>query len=191
MNYEIVTGPACEPLDTEQAKLHSRVDLGDEDSLIDAAVRSARTYAENLINSKLITQQIKITQTGFCGRLQPLPIGPVQSIDLVQYKSPTDGTLTTWDASEYQLIKSVKPAHIAPAYGKTWPTIQSDFDNVEITLTVGFGDKPDDIPGDIIAAVRLLVGHFYENRQDEVAGMTVSKVTLSAERLLSPHILHK
>lgn len=190
MAIEVTSQPAVEPLTTAQAKAHLRVDLSAEDALIDAAVIAARTHVENFTRKKLITQTVKLTQTGFNGWGIPLPVGPVQSITSVEYKSPTDGSLTAWDAANYQLVKTAQPIHVAPAFGQTWPTAQSDFDNVVVTFVAGFGNASTDVPGDILAAVRLLTAHFYENRQNEVAGTMISKLTVGAERLLMPHVLH-
>lgn len=189
MTFKVTSEPACEPIATEDAKLHLRVDLPDEDHLIDAAVMAARTYAENFMRRKLITQTVQFTMTGFCGPTVELPLAPIQSITSVQYVDSA-GTLQTLDAADYQLVNSVFPARLAPAYGLTWPVVRADYDSVIITAVVGYGDDADTIPGDIMAALRLLLGHFYENRQNELAGTIVSKVTLSAERLMQPHVLY-
>lgn len=190
MAIEVTSGPLVEPLSTAEAKEHLRVDLSDEDALIDAAIIAARAHAEAFMHRKLITQTVKITRTGFQGAVFPLPVAPIQSITSIQYKSPTDGSLITWDAANYQLVKSILPIAIAPAYGKTWPTPQADYDSVVVTVVAGYGDTASSIPGDIIAAIKLLTGHFYENRQNELAGNMVSKITLGAERLMMPHVLH-
>ncbi len=190
MAIEVVTAPMVEPLTTAEAKAHLRVDLSDEDALIDAAVLAARVYVENNTRLKLITQTVKITRTGFQGAMFRIPVFPVQEITQVQYKQSSDGALTTWGASNYQLVKSIKPYHLAPAYGLTWPTVRSDYDSVEVTVAAGFGDASTDIPGDILAAVKLMTSHFYENRQNEVAGTIVSKLSVGADRLLAPHVLY-
>lgn len=189
MAFQVTEGPALEPLTTDQAREHLRVDLGLEDALIDAAVVAARTYAEGFMRRKLITQTIKITQTGLCAPIW-MPFMPVQSVTQVQYKRASDGVLTTLAADQYQLVKSSSPYFIAPAYQVSWPTVRADFDSVEITIVCGYGDEPDDIPGDIMAAIKLLLGHFYENRQNELAGNIISKVTLGAEALMMPYRVH-
>jgi uncharacterized phiE125 gp8 family phage protein len=190
MAIEVTTAPAAEPLTTAEAKAHLRVDLADEDALIDAAIIAARTYIENFTRLKLITQTVTLTRTGWSGRTLPLPVGPVQSIDRVRYKSSVDGSLIEWDAANYQLVRTARPQALAPAYGKTWPTPRSDYDNVEVRFVAGFGDASTDVPYDILAACRLLTAHFYENRQNELAGNIISKLTLGADRLLMPHVLH-
>jgi len=190
MAIEVTIGPAVEPLTTAEAKTHLRVDLSEEDDLIDAAIRAARAHAENFMRRKLITQTVKITRTGWGGGGFMLPILPIQSVTSVQYKSTVDGSLTAWDAANYQLVKTAEPNFVAPAYGLTWPVPRSDFDNVVVTVVAGYGDDPQDVPSDIVAAIRLLTGHFYENRQNELAGNIISKLTLGAERLMMPHVLH-
>lgn len=190
MAIEVTSGPAVEPLTTAQAKAHLRVDLDAEDDLIDAAVMAARLHAENFMHRKLITQTVQITQTGFCGGVFALPVLPIQSITSVEYKASGDGALTEWPAANYQLVKSINPFHIAPAYGLTWPTVRADFDSVVVTVVAGYGDAATDVPTDIIQAIKLLTAHFYENRQNEITGTSISKLTLGAERLMMPHVLH-
>lgn len=190
MHIETTVGPAAEPLSTAEAKAHLRVDLSDEDALIGAAVIAARTYVENFTRLRLITQTVKVITTGWGGWGLTLPVRPVQSIEQVRYKNTLDGSFTEWPSANYQLVRTMSPARIAPAYGLTWPTPRSDFDNVEVTFIAGFGDASTDIPGDIVAAVKLLTAHFYENRQNELAGNMISKLTLGADRLLMPHVLH-
>ena len=40
------------------------------------------------------------------------------------------------------------------------------------------------IPGKVLAAIKLLCGHWYENREDVVVGVTTSKVKRAVESLL-------
>jgi uncharacterized phiE125 gp8 family phage protein len=190
MAVTVTSGPAVEPLTTEEARMQLRVDLDAEDDLIDAAVKAARAYVETNTRRKLITQTVVLTQTGLHGWLLPLPVLPIQSVTSVQYKDPATGALTTWDAANWQIVQSAEPAHIAPAYGLTWPTVRSDFDNVVVTMVAGYGDAATDIPSDLIAAVRLMTAHFFENRQEEYAGTVVSKLSVGADRLIAPHVLH-
>lgn len=44
-----------------------------------------------------------------------------------------------------------------------------------------------DAPADIQQAVKLLVGHWFENRESVVVGTTASEVPMSVQMLLSPH----
>lgn len=190
MAIQVTTPPASEPLSIDEAKLHLRQDLSADDDLITAAIVAARTYCENYTRLKFITQSVTITRTGFAGALMPLNVGPVQGITSVSYKQASDGVLTPLAADQYQLVKSVTPNCLAPAYGVTWPTVRSDYDSVQIVLSVGFGAASTDVPFDLLQAVRLMLGHFYENRAEEVTGTIVSKVTTGAHRLMMPHVLH-
>jgi uncharacterized phiE125 gp8 family phage protein len=137
----------------------------------------------------LIDQELTMTQTGFCGSIR-LPVAPILSITSVSYKQASDGVLTTLASDQYQLVKSVTPHVITQAYEVTWPTPRADFDNVQVVFRAGYGAASTDIPEDIIQAVRLMTGHFYENRQNELAGTIVSRMTIGAERLLMPYRIH-
>lgn len=189
MTSQVTSPPSVEPFTTAAAKAHLRVDLTDDDDIVDAAIVAARTYAENFMHRKLITQTVTITATGWGGRFFILPIAPVQSISEIRY-TDSAGVEQTWSAAEYQLVKSAQPARIAPAYGLTWPVTRSDYDTVSIDVVCGYGDASTDIPKDIMQALRLLLAHFYENRQEEITGTIVSRMTLGAQALLQPHVLH-
>lgn len=188
MSIEVTTAPAEEPLTTDEAKAHLRIDGSEEEALIDAAVSAARHYAENKTRLKLITQSLTITQSGF-GPAVRLPFGNVQSVTSVQYKDATTGAMTVLAADQYQLVKSCVPNFITPAYLLSWPTVRHDWDSVVVEVVAGFGGRGD-VPLDIIAAIKLLTSHFYENRQEEFVGTITSKLSLGADRLLMPHVFH-
>jgi uncharacterized phiE125 gp8 family phage protein len=62
---------------------------------------------------------------------------------------------------------------------------------VEIELICGYGNEAEDIPNDIMQAMRLLLAHFYENRAEETVGQVqTTRLTLGAHALLQPHVLH-
>lgn len=187
---ETTSPPVNEPITLADAREHLRQDLTADDGVIQAAIFAARAYAENFLRRRLITQTVTITAHGWGGWGFSLEVAPIQSITSITYTA-TDGTPTVWAAQDYRLVsKSGSVPFIAPAYGTTWPTIRADFESVSVVAVVGYGPAASDIPPDIAAAVRLLVGHFYENRADEIAGTIVSKLTLSADRLLLPHKIY-
>jgi uncharacterized phiE125 gp8 family phage protein len=57
MALRLVSGPAVEPVSLEQAKIHLKVDIDDEDSLIVNIISAARVHAENICRRAFVTQQ--------------------------------------------------------------------------------------------------------------------------------------
>jgi len=130
-----------------------------------------------------------------------LPLSPLQSVDSVQYLDQ-NGVLQTMDPdTDYQVDNVSEPGRIAPAANTTWPLTQISvrapvLNAVKIQYTLGFGDATTDESGDItlpptfpptlIAAMKLLLGHFYENRQEVITGLRAAavQIPMAAKSLL-------
>lgn len=184
----VTTPPVTEPVSLADARAHLRVDTKADDALVSAAITAARAYAEDYTHRKLITQTVEIRADGFPAAFR-LPVAPVITITSIKYIDTT-GTLITLAADQYKLVQSTTPPLIVPAYSVTWPTTRAEMDAIGIILSVGYGVVSDDVPPTIIEAIKLLLGHFYTNRVDEVTGTIVSKLTLNADKLLLPHVLY-
>ena len=53
---------------------------------------------------------------------------------------------------------------------------------VVVTFTAGYST----MPAPVLQAIRLLVSHLYENRQEEVAGTITARLKFGLEALLNP-----
>jgi uncharacterized phiE125 gp8 family phage protein len=178
-----VVPPAREPLTLEEAKQHLRVDHTVEDSLILALITAARLRAENETNRLFITQDWKITLDGFpCYGLE-LPRTPVQSIQSIEYVDTAEATQTL-DYTLYVLDNTLLPATVYPAYSETWPTALLAPQSVSITFRAGYGDYPRDVPEDVRAAMKLMLGHYYENREEVNIGNIVTSLPKAVDALL-------
>lgn len=61
----LVAGPAVEPVSRADAKAHLRVDIADDDSLIDALIGAARQAAEHRTRRSLVLQQWRLVLDQF------------------------------------------------------------------------------------------------------------------------------
>ena len=61
----LVTGPSVEPISLAEAKLHLRVDITDDDTLITGLIISARQRAETITRRSLCTQTWKLVLDQF------------------------------------------------------------------------------------------------------------------------------
>ncbi len=57
---------------------------------------------------------------------------------------------------------------------------------IGFSLASGFGTS-DDVPDDVREAILQLVGHFYENREATLIGITAEETPFSVWQLLAPH----
>ncbi len=95
----------------------------------------------------------------------------------------TASVTQTLDASTYQVDVTTEPARICPVFGQFWPWPLPQMANVLITFVAGFG-SPDKVPPAIKVAIKMIVAHWYENR--EAVGMgSYAEVPLAARNLLS------
>jgi uncharacterized phiE125 gp8 family phage protein len=188
VTFQTISPPADEPISVEEFALHSNVP--DDDIVIAAScLISARGYVETYLHKRLITQTVQFTRDGFgCGGGIDLPIGPVQSIGSVEYLDHA----SVWQSVSsdlYRLVQSGEPARLQLAYGCAWPATLPVDGNVRITLVVGYGDSRESIDPAILAALRLMAGHLFENRESTLIGVSSGELPFGVKALLSPHVL--
>ena len=106
-----------------------------------------------------------------------LSASPFRSVTEVTYNDE-NGDEQTLASDNYITYDYLNPTKIGIAYGKTWPSTRSEPQAVTVEYTVGYDDASE-VPGAIKAAMLLIIGHLYENRQD-----TVKKLPTQAENLL-------
>ena len=81
---------------------------------------------------------------------------------------------------DYTLSTDRTPARLVPDYSKTWPTARSQPDTATITFIAGYGAAAD-VPDDLKHAMKLLIGHWFANREAVAVGtLTVVPIAFSA-----------
>ena len=70
-------------------------------------------------------------------------------------------------------------------YGESWPsTTLRPRGGICVTYTAGYGDAGSDVPAKFRQGLKLMIGHWYEHREEVIAGTTVSTVPMAAQALL-------
>lgn len=188
MIYTVTSGPSSEPLTTSEVKTWLRVTSSTDDTLIASLIKAARVYAENFTGRALFTQTIKEYFDGWpYGGCIELGFGPVQSITSVKYYD-TDGTLQTVSSSNYITDLISMPGRIVNHPDYTWPALQTRTNPVEIIYVAGYTATAS-IPDGIKAAMYLLIGFWYENREDIPVNKANPSVR-SADILLHQYKIH-
>lgn len=189
------SAPSAEPLTTAEAKAHLRVDTADDDTYIDTLILAARQQAESITRRALITQtwkyylaQFPISTPGQFPNAIELPLAPLQSITSVKY-TDNDGVQQTVDSGDYDVDINIEPGRIIPSFGNVWPSTRYQANSVEIEHIVGYGNASADIPAQIIHAIKLLIGHWYENREEVVTGTIATKLPDTVQFLLDRYII--
>lgn len=214
MALKLLTPPTTEPVTLAEAKLHLRIDgdVGD-DTLVAMLLAAARQWAEEYCRRSFITQTWRLTLDAFppvpCAgsysqllpRLAPatavsraraaiaLRRGPVASVTSVKYIDAT-GTLQTLASSEYSVDADALPPTIVPAYGKTWPTTRDQGAAVTVDYVTGYGAAGGAAPAPVRAAILLMLGDLYQNREAQVVG-TIVNANPTATALLGPFVIEE
>lgn len=185
----LVTGPAMEPVSRNEAKAHLRVDLSDDDTLIDSLITAVRTHVEQVLSRTLVTQTLDLPLDCFpAGREIRLPRPPLVSVTSVTY-TDDEGNVGSVDAGEYVVDTDRKPGRVVLKNGRAWPAVTlREAAGVRVRYVAGYGDAAA-VPGPIKAAILLLVGTLYENREDTLVaqGVTVMQLPFGVEALLMPY----
>lgn len=185
----VATPPAIEPVTLAEAKEHLRVDSDqtEEDDLISGLIAAAREHVENLCGP-LISQTIeqRMSEWPSDGTIR-LSKPRVQSVTSIKYldEAGTEYTVTstdyTLDASEEHRPKVILK------YDKSWPTATLfNVNPIRILYIAGYGDNGSYVPFAIKAAMKLIIGHLYQNRIPVYIGTgIVAELPLAVDALLA------
>lgn len=191
MNLQLVTGPAVDVVSLEDAKTHLRVDGTAEDTLITSQIKAATRFCEALCERAFIEQTWRLGLHGFPiarddrGRIV-LPISRLISVTSITYVD-ANGDVQTLDSDLYQVDNQAEPGCVAPAPGESWPSTEADRLNaVQIVFKAGYGTAASDVDPLAIQAVKIVLGHLYENRETEITGTISTELKIGVKQLLSP-----
>ncbi len=156
-----------------------------QDTAITAYCNTAAAHVEAYTRRRLLTQTLRLTLDGFGPRGVNLETAPVQSIVAVRYVDGA-GVTQTLAADRYRLIDSLVPNRVFPTYRQTFPTPRLDRAVVEVDFVAGFGDAAADVPADILQAIRMLVAHWFDNRDAVIVGTSADAMPFAIRSLLDP-----
>lgn len=191
MGLSLVTAPTVEPLSLEEVKVHLRVDGNDHDTYINTLIVAARKHVENLTRRRLVQQTWDYTLPRFPNGEIELPIMPVSSITSVTY---INGSGVSTPFTDFTLINDGARAMVVRDYNVSWPTTREHGNAVTVRFVAGYdptADSPQDltgnIPADIRAAMKLIIGDLFENRESTTQ-LKMAKLD-TVDLLLTSYIL--
>jgi uncharacterized phiE125 gp8 family phage protein len=186
LGLTLVAPPTSEPLQLSDVKSYLRVDFDDDDALIAALITAAREYVESYTCRALMTQTYRMTLDAFPDDNGPIyiPAPPLQQVTSVTYVDVNGVTQTMTKDVNFFLDSDSEPARICIMPGTTWPTTKVRANVVTINFVAGYQDAGQ-VPNSIVLAMRLLVSHWYENRDIMVDGR-LSETPFAVNALLDP-----
>lgn len=211
---QFADSPTCSVMTLAEAKLHLRVDFDTDDELILGLIEAATLQAEAYCGAAFCARDYLMTLGAFPGlgsgsfgpdrdgeEFKPrwgstgrparytsaiyLPVHPLLSVSSIQYLD-TDNVLQTFDAASYVVVTTGVPPFVVPVSTVCWPAVYSHPEAVRISFRAGFAT----IPQNIVAAVKLYLGHLYEHREEVTPGVGAPnpvQIPLGAKWLLNPH----
>lgn len=182
MSYKLITGPLTEPVSLAEAKLHLKIDSDTtDDNLISLLITAAREQAEMYTRRAFIAQTWELQEDCFEGGEILLEKTPVQSVTSIKYYD-TNGVEQTLSTSVYGLNQADEPNEVYLKYGMVWPVVRGEENDVKIRFVAGYST----VPASVKAAMLLIIGHLYENREDVVVGRQVNDLPKGSKYLLDP-----
>lgn len=175
----LITAPTLtSPVTVDDLLAHSRIDSDEENTELVALLAAATDEAESYTWRRFLTQTWDFYYDEFTDPMR-LYYPPVSSITSVKYLD-SNGTLQTLSSTYYELGEVNGEAVCRLKYNMSWPTARDHPDAVVIRCVCGYGDS-EDVPPQILHAIRIHAAHYFEHREGEVP--------LPAEfaRLLSPY----
>lgn len=182
---KLVTPPASEPISLTEAKEQLRVDTSDEDNFITGLIEAARLYFEDATGRGFITQTWRLNLDEWPDSNQiALPRPPLQAVTEVVYLDE-DGDESTLPAESYIVDSDSEPGRIVLASFAHWPNVNSYPANpIQITFEAGYGDDGADVPAHYRQGIKLLIGHWYENREAILVGTISKEIELAVSSLI-------
>lgn len=181
MALKLITPATAMAVSLAEAKLHLRVDVVDDDTLITACILAATEAAEQAMGRAVMPQTWELTLDAFPAAFQLTRI-PVASVTSLKYYDEA-GVQQTLGIYRYTLDNAddFGPAKVVPAYGDSWPATRGQINAVAVRYLAGWPDAAS-VPDSIKAWIKLQVGAMYENRDAE--GSVQTYALGFADRLL-------
>lgn len=210
----VKTPPTQELLSLSEAKSHLRVDISDDDALIESMISAIRRTLENNFRIVILSQEL-VMGLDYFGMPERMPTwlygwppstltwgptgwmvpeaqiielrGPVTSIVSITYTDPSGATQTVPSANYVADLDSM-PARVAPALAKVWPSTAPLPEAVKIDFIAGYS-SPAAVPDDIKAAHKLWLAHLYEHREQVMVDKRIVALDMpwGVQMLMAPY----
>lgn len=186
----LVTAPAATPISLAEAKAHLRVDYDDEDTLISALIDAATAHLDGwhgILGRCLIDQTWAESLSGFPRRVINLPFVDASDV-VVSYYPAEGGDAMTIDADLLDVVPLTIGDVVSLSPIADFPRTAHRPDAVTVTATYGYGTAATDVPAPIRAALLLMVGDLYANRETVSTGQAVQiPMSTTVDALLAPY----
>ena len=163
------------PVSLAEAKLNLRVDTDADDDVVQRCIESATSYVEAISSVSLSVSSYEIRYDRFPMGEFELPVGPLESLDSISYLDANHDVQTVPPAGYYADLES-NPPRVVPL--DSWPTAADLPGAVQVSATTAATGSVV-----LIQAVYLLLGHWYENREEVIVGTISGEIADRVPRI--------
>jgi len=185
------TGKVLSPITLEEIKDHLQIERGEtgSDEVLKGLRAASVEMAQNITGRKLMSQKWDVYFDDWPdGNEIELPFSPLISVSTagITYTGSTSNTMTLGSTSWAVDTVSEPPRIVLDNTVNSWPTDELHYNNpIRIVGTYGYSASSD-VPRSIKHAMLLMIGHWYENREETITGVGLSmqEIPLGAQSLL-------
>lgn len=190
----LIGSPDTAPVTLALVKQHLRVDHTEDDALIQVYIDAATAHLDGLsgvLGRAIVNQNWRLTVPYSDAPIGTdklyLPVLSARELLAVKYYNALNA-LVTATLSDFAIVANSSWAYVVPANGADWPVFYDRHDALIIEWKAGFGDI-DDVPASLKAAIFLMVGDMYRNRETVAMGGQVSEIPMSStvNSLIAPY----
>ena len=169
-----------------QQMAFQRLDWGADffdDKTVRDNLRAAVEWVERDTNAAVLpaTRTVRIAPCTRSITLWPVPLLEVVGVAYVD----GNGVAQVLDPADYQVVADERPGRVEFRCGHQWPAMANVARPITVTYRIGYTDLSL-IPATLIAAVRILASHLYENREAATV-VQLHDVPMGVQRLLDLH----
>jgi uncharacterized phiE125 gp8 family phage protein len=186
-----------EPITLADARLHLKLDASGspashpDDELVRALMQAAREWCEDYTRRAFVQRTVRLNLDRFPEYIGDIELWspPVASVTGITYLDE-DGASQTLATSVYTVDLDVLPPRITLKLGQAWPATADLPQAVKVTYLAGYApttspaDYRANVPASVKAAMKLIIGDLYQNREAQAAMQLYEN--RAAKALLSP-----
>lgn len=181
----IRTSPPTSLITPSGAKAHLRIDHAEDDALLTEMLAASTDYIERQTNTALGAADYLMTLDGWpaSGSFR-VPRPPLLSIDSITYRDG-DGQAVPLPSGSFAVDETERPARVV-LIGNL-PATPVAPGAVRVSFRAGY-ETPEDAPAALLHAVKMVLGHFYENREAAI-DRRVDTVPMAVESICWQHTM--
>ena len=167
-----IAAPGTEPISVATAKAQTRIGGTDEDALVALYIAAARDHVERYCGVRFAARTNVTLMCESFADFEQLPEAPVASVSSITYVD-TDGATQILSTAVYEVRNEGLDCSIVLKYGQSWPAIRAG-SRISVVCTIGSAT----VPGAVTAALLLMFGHLYANREAVAVAQSVAAIEL-------------